>query len=508
MHEETALGELKKKCIEKGLKFIENPYPLQNNEDEMRQLNNAAIIGSGVTSIDVLSFFGALTERDKGQLRKIFPVSRNGVFSYARATNQKSIDKNNFHNGYVFTKEFVDLLRIYKQNSTGTDKLDFELDLLPVLVSEMVLKYYSTLLGKEFEIFGLDILRKNTTTFLLNVGKWQTANDGMDHISGNILSRAREILMIIDKGFSDIRAKRLKNEIKSFAKVALNDFDLEGDIISILKKLESAKKDGSNFNSALEFLFDWEKIKNPLNLDTYKNLENYKIDLIAFMQKDIERALQGNVLNPYKAACDSVWRDLRDTIIYAVQKGGLTPSSYEKFLDIYLPLHNRICDGPGVESIKQIVDLIKKNIINLDFCFNTRFEMDTKNSQLLMKGPFGQMKVTSIILGTLDVYKNSYHNNPLYNQMIESGLIRPWKPFDQYPKSFGIDLDDDFHPYDRDNIVNKDFTFLGPACEGFHIFQHTLARPDKEQAAITNLKSWLVDLETQFEFSNKVVENL
>ena len=40
-----------------------------------------------------------------------------------------------------------------------------------------------------------------------------TANDGMD-TCGNILSRAREILMIIDKGFSDIRAKRLKMKLR------------------------------------------------------------------------------------------------------------------------------------------------------------------------------------------------------------------------------------------------------------------------------------------------------
>ena len=499
LDENTWLGQLKNDCLKCNVELLENPYPLQDIETNLSDAEKVVVIGAGVTAVDLMLFIGELGKRDKSSPKKVFPVSRNGIFSYARAVNQKQVEKQNFHDGYVFTIELVDRLHAAADAHRGTRQLEFELEILPLLIAEMTLKYYGTLFGKKFEADGLEILRARVDAFVADFDCWCSIDGAVQYLTGEICEKAEAILSRIDSSLELESAHEFGEELLAFARVVLDNFELDDNQISILQLLEDARRKRSFFESASQYRFSWQDISNPLDVTSFGNLEDYKTALLAFMREDIQKALQGNVCNPYKAACDGVWRDLRDTIIHAVQKEGLTPRSYEQFLDVYLPLHNRICDGPSIETMRRVIELIERGVICLDFAFDVNFEPSADCSSLVLVGPFGKMNATCIILGTIDLYKSSYQNNRLYKSMIQRGAVRPWRPTEAHGRSFGLDLDNDFHPIDRTNRVNRDFTFLGPACEGYHIFQHTLARPDKEQAAVTNLKAWLRELLHQSE---------
>jgi len=71
-----------------------------------------------------------------------------------------------------------------------------------------------------------------------------------------------------------------------------------------------------------------------------------------------------NAADPVKATTD-VLRDVRDTLRYAVDYGGLTPASHERFLMEFSPVMNRVAVGPPKERNVELLAMLKAGIVDL-----------------------------------------------------------------------------------------------------------------------------------------------
>ena len=194
------------------------------------------------------------------------------------------------------------------------------------------------------------------------------------------------------------------------------------EVTEIISKINAFGETSAYFKSPLENKFDWQRIKNPIQKNSIQNTADFKSKLIKFMKKDVAQSKQGNLQNPLKAACDGVWRDLRPVIIYAVGKGGVHAECLKIFIKYYLPLHNRIGDGPSIEVIESIIHGLEIGFIRTDYFYESQIELNEASRELNIKGPFGETVADCIILGMIDLYKASYENNPLYKNLLKTGF--------------------------------------------------------------------------------------
>lgn len=147
------------------LNYFRNPYPL----DKLTQISRnarVAIQGIGLTTYDVISQLtegrgGRFSHRDgelvylpSGREPHISLYSRQSLPFCSRAENEKGVSGQ--YSARFLTMQAIDALRARTDNPSG--QLDFELDILPLLVTEMCYVYRCTLNAAQFgcEISWLD----------------------------------------------------------------------------------------------------------------------------------------------------------------------------------------------------------------------------------------------------------------------------------------------------------------------------------------------------------------
>src|SRR5262249_44041784 len=83
---------------------------------------------------------------------------------------------------------------------------------------------------------------------------------------------------------------------------------------------------------------------------------------------------QDNLTNPAKAAADGVWRDLRPVLGEAVDFGGLTARSHQRFLDVYMRHHNRLANGAALEVMEKILAVVEHGLVDVSVGPDARVE--------------------------------------------------------------------------------------------------------------------------------------
>lgn len=149
---------------------IKNPYPIEVKLKNIKEGQNVIIKGMGLTMFDVLSELtigrGGYFKRKGFEELKYYPselepnifiYSRSGIPLYSRAKNQKLVSQQ--YKPSFLTMDVVKSLR-------HTKKIDFETDILPLLVCDMELAYYEAYLDNSMQ--GLDKHEFITKLVLLN----------------------------------------------------------------------------------------------------------------------------------------------------------------------------------------------------------------------------------------------------------------------------------------------------------------------------------------------------
>ena len=399
------------------------------------------IYGTGVTSIDIITM---INKKDN----EIFSISRSSLFPFARPFNQKIDDPEKKEHKPIFLKnELIKYLKININNKNLFGQIDFEKFIHPLIKIEFYYVYF-----KHFvKIKELSSLRSLINSEIIKI-----------KLSNNF--DFRNTVNLFDTFLMD---QLISNKISK--KFYLNNWFSKKNSLSLIS------------NNQINF---YDLFINPM---IKIKAQNFTEEYLKFLDWDINQAKLGNIGSPYKNACDGVWRDIRQQFTNLFDNCNNLPI-YDYFLKNILSIHNKLCDGPSVDSILQIRKLIKnKKIIILT---KNNYEINKNNKNLFIKIKNKKTKIDYIFYGIADLYKRNYLNDKLITNMIKNNLVSLNEmKFNNKSFILGLNLNKDQNPIIK-NRVHKKIRFVGPTSEGRKFFHHTLSRPDKKQFNMTDLIDW------------------
>jgi hypothetical protein len=484
--------------------YVPSAYPLEQLEpDTVGPGKVVGCAGMGLTAIDVILYLtegsgGVFEPRSDGRLRyrpsgrepaRIVPFSDAGLFGFARPFNAKQRDPARLeHRGRFLTHTAVDRLRV----AVGTPmdlgrigarrQLDFERDLLPIVLLEMTYVYYRTLLGRRFGDELARRVRPAYDAFLTDRGDTASRIARAAAITAAVDGAVHEAVRVVDGAFDAGHGSppSAPEAAPPWARSALRRYR------------EVAK----GCERLADNLFSGRASIRPIATDERVSAHSYRDALLAFMERDHCAARQGNVDNAAKAAADGVWRDLRPVLAYAVDFGGLTAESHRVFLDVYLHHHNRLANGAALAVMERIRALIEQGYVDASVGPRPTIELDDTGGRFWVRGTRTDAAIAldTIVDARVHPFDPAADVTPIYRNLMRRGLIRKWKNPSAHGADYepgGLDLTSDFHPVRRDGEIDQRLTFLGPPSEGVMFFQLGALRPKQNHHVMQDVLCWM-----------------
>ncbi len=444
--------KLKKLFKNSNSEYISDFLSILPNSRFFKKKNklNICLLGLGVSSLDIINYF--IFNHKKSKVN-FFPISRTGLFPFARPVYQKQKNTKKYEHKPIVLK--YKLIKKFKENFSKDGvitKSGFEQSILPLLYIEFYLIYFKKYLAK-----------KNYQKFLNKINSILKLK-----IKSNKLFNNSDLEVFVNKIL--INFTKEKTFLNSF--YTKNWFSQK--II-----LDAITKNKITF---------FEIFCNPMLLSTDK--KNYNQNYIKFLNWDISEAAKGNLTSPFKMACDGLWRDIRPLFTFLIDNNTLNKKSYNFFLEKILPIHNRLADGPSLNSIINIRNLIKKKIIVIDSQLSKgNYKLLKKKNKMSLNFSKKEYSLDLLFYSILQVYKPNYKNDSLLQSLFKNKILSINKKY-----KFGLSLTKNLHPVASNGKVDKNITFVGPPAEGVKFFHHTLPRPDKKQSIITDIDNWAKEI--------------
>ena len=303
LHESTTDGPGKAAThdVYASSRRITQPYPLPDQLIPVGSRETVAIAGLGLSAVDAILTLtigrgGRVETQDgvehyipSGNEPRILAFSRSGLPYRSRPALGAPLS----YNPVVFTPSNIDALRAERG-----PKLDYDHDVLPLLLTELRVAYRRVECGRDH---GWDA------------------------------------------------AQRLLDELrKAFAAGRLEIY---------LAKLDAQY---SVFDPQLAYLGAIPPIES--GSDVLRDTVAYESWFRRWLEEDLEQARMGVALSPLKAALEAC-REFRDVIRYAVDFGGLTDESSDRFFSFHAKTLNRIVVGPQKERTVEILALIRPEFL-------------------------------------------------------------------------------------------------------------------------------------------------
>jgi hypothetical protein len=491
-----------------GIRHIENAYPL-NERITMSTAPAGAVIGVnglGLTAIDV---FLHLTEGRGGHFRTetggeltyvrggnepavIVAASPSGIPVSGKARNQKILDPGRLqHRAVFFSKDAICRLRACAGRGRLDDggRLDFSRHLLPLIALEMAYVYYRTLLGPRFAQRLKEAVDGRYEAFLSGGGPWSSS--GADYL----LEPAQDAFMRVTDVMCTL-SRPVPPEISEMTDVFRRV--LYGSV-NICPPVGTPSPWGHSIDIR-DHRFDWRQMLEPITADPGSAGEVWHKRVMAYLHTDVKFCIQGNVDNPVKAACDSVWRDLRPEITFAVDRGGLGADSQREFISRYWRYYNRLGNGPGITPLRKLIALADAGLI--DFSVGPKPEViHNGDGTFTFLGTVtgASRKVDAIIDAWVHPFSPADDIAPLYRNLIRSGLVRQWRNPGGHPGETdllvgALDLDEAHHPLSASGHAERRLTFLGAPVEGLKYFQLSVGRPNSDNYVLNNAVQWAEEI--------------
>lgn len=496
----------------RNFNYIPWAYPLEDNftERQIPARNTIALLGMGLTAIDICLFLteargGTFIRQQSGKLsyqpsgkepRNIIALSRSGKIYSTRPRNEKFSPKQ-FYTGQFFTLNAVSLLRqhcgkpVLVRYDIRHPQLDFERDLFPLIVLEMAWVYYHTLLGERWLSRQLPTVNAVYQDFL----------SMQEHRGAQDIDR---LLAPLQKNFDSLVERlcpargEVVNATKQDAVVAwhvyhtLTDDDVDtAQAPFLLRALEPEKTKWQHSPRLAEHKFDWRAIFTPFANHSSRSPSQRKQQILTWLSKDLDAARQGNIRNPLKACCDSVWRDLRTVFSSACDFGGLTPASQKNFMQQWLPHYNRLSNGASIEVMEKIEALVRQGIVLLPA--TAKISSQTYGNTFFLRYGGKTRQVNHLACARIHPFDARYQVNPLYPDMLANGIIQLWENRRSHNEVFipgAVRVTPEFHPVMRDGTVDDRLTFLGSPAEGACFFTNAAARPAANSSVLGIMHHW------------------
>jgi hypothetical protein len=499
--------------------YVPSAYPLEQMipSSAVRPGKVVGVAGMGLTAIDVILYltegrggtFAADTHASRfvyhpsgDEPAAIVPFGTTGMFTFARPFNAKEANIAKLeHKPRFLTLEAIDALRESVGRPAAVEplgiqkQLDYELHVHPLVLLEMALVYYTTLLGDEFgEIFER-AARAEYRAFLEGRAEGATAA----RVAESLLAPAEEC---VTQAFGEIaRALAGRNPAEERVEPAWSLETALERYVDVVFGRESSSHAFSPHRHSTHVegnRFSWQRMIDPIPAVECSSPDRYRAALVDFMDRDHLWATQNNLDNPAKAAADGVWRDLRYVLAYAIDFGGLTASSHRKFLAVYMHHHNRLANGASLEAMKKVRALIGCGLVDPSVGPWPAVDVDSASERFVVRGRStgAERYLDTIIDAKVHPFDPESDRSPLYRNMLRRGMVRKWRNPAADGSHFepgGLALDANFHPIRAHGRPEHRFTVLGPPSEGVMFFQLGALRPNSNHHVIRDTIRWVDD---------------
>jgi hypothetical protein len=485
-------------AVQPPARYVRNVYPLDERltEEEVPASRSVGVLGLGLTAIDLLLHLtegrgGRFEEDSEGdgtlryvpsgrEPRRLVAVSPSGMFPSSRAENHKASDVSgrdhtfHEHSGVFLTIEAIDRLRFAQGREAVVSgrtvrQLDFARHVFPLVVAEMAFVYYRTLLGPRFGARVRDAVRPVWQKFLVHSPA--DGHEGADLLVGPA-----------DACFDGVSADPGSDELASFEHVRAAPYPGGPSPFGHPRRLADHR-------------FDWRRLFDPLDHTDASTPERWTSALVDHMRTDLLAAAQGNVVNPVKAACDGVWRDLRTVFSHAFDRGGLTAQSHAQLGPHHLRYYTRMSNGTGVDPMHKVLALVRTGVVDVSVGPDPVVAPVPGAPAFLIRGgrTGARREVDTLVEGRAHPFHAAHDLHPLYPALLRRGLVRLWRnPGDTGPDFVpgAIDVTESFHPVDAQGRERPEITVLGSPVEGVVHFQLAAARPHTDSSILRNIAVW------------------
>jgi uncharacterized NAD(P)/FAD-binding protein YdhS len=194
------------------------------------------------------------------------------------------------------------------------------------------------------------------------------------------------------------------------------------------------------------------------------------------LRRDLGEGLLGFAWSPVKAALDIV-RELRDTVRYVADFGGLTAASADDFYRHVVPLMNRAVVGPQWERHAELLALMSAGLVEVPLGpapIMTQNGTGWTLSSTTLAVP-ARRDVDWVLPAQVPLPAAEESASPLLAALAGKGWIRRSAPGSrQVP---GVDVDRDQHPVGADGTPHRRIWVLGPLCEGATFYNNLVPSP-------------------------------
>ncbi|NES30208.1 FAD/NAD(P)-binding protein [Micromonospora terminaliae] len=399
---------------------IGTPYPLPGQLASVHPSETIAIAGLGLTATDAILALtvgrGGRFDRSvvperyvpSGREPRIVVFSRSGLPYRARPAPSSVVS----YEPVAFTRSAIDRLR------AGTPQLDFDRDVLPLLLLEMRVAYRRAALLQEAGAGAAEV-------FLLRARAAAAA--GRLHTLADLPGPA--------------------------------EFDAE------------AAYHGTLTPGAQD---------SPAPIDG----EAYQRSVESWIAADLANAARGFEGSPFKAATE-MCREVRDTIRYAIEFGGLTDASLDRFYRYHVETINRLVIGPEKERSANILTLLRSGVVSMSLGPNPLVTWDSGAAAWSLSSTAFPVRSTIradwLYQGYTDRLRSLQDDTSVVGAMARRGVLRRFKPDSAVVSS--IDVDGQGHPVAEDGSTASRIWIFGLLCEGATFYNGYLTSPQRFERA-------------------------
>jgi uncharacterized NAD(P)/FAD-binding protein YdhS len=396
-HQERQLDKFVKEHVARNgkLRHVRDPYAAGALAD-IDARTTVAVQGFGLTAYDVVSELTVgrggefvrhaegLEYRKSGLEPRLLIFSRRCIPFGARAINRKPPGK--VHQAHFFNAESVNAARKEALQAGGNGQLDFDRDILPLLLKEMAYAYSTARRGA-----GLD-----PSTY------------------------------------------------------AATDEDI------------AAVKD----------------MLYPLRKTRFEDIDDFRKFVLKCLADDVAECKLGNVASPIKAAIDVI-RVSRPCFRAAVDFGGLTPESHERFTNHYVPILNQLALGPPMHRNEELLALFEAGVLDVAGGTNSVTAFDEDLARFAIKSRFDR----GVFVNTADVivaarvatFRPEEAASEFYRNLLIRGVVRSYRNGLYHPG--GLDIDRQYRPLMKNGKPVCNMWMVGCPVEGPNFFTNVLPLP-------------------------------
>jgi FAD-NAD(P)-binding protein len=426
-------------------RLIDTPYPLPEQLAPVQPSDTVAIAGLGLTAADAIlaltvgrgGRFDQTVSPERyvasGREPRIVVFSRSGLPFRARPAPSPCVS----YEPVAFTRPAIDRLR------TRTPRLDFDQDVLPLLLLELRVAYRRAKLRQEAG-------ERDAETFLLNARA--AAAQGRLHTCAELPEPA--------------------------------EFDAEavyhGGVTPAAAE-STALADGEAYQRSLE----------------------------TWLAADLAEAARGFERSPIKAASE-ICREFRDIIRYAVEFGGLTDASLDRFYDYHAEAINRLIIGPEKDRAANILTLVRSGLVSISLGPGPVVKWDEGQQVWAVSSTtLSTQESTSadwLYRGYTDRLKSLAIDPDVVGAMARRGVIRQFRP--KSTAIMSVDVDSRGHPIDKNGKAVPRIWIFGLLCEGATFYNGYLTSPARFERAQFDANQSVIEMIEEIQHDRPMVRAL